>query len=80
MPNESAGKKQYMLRSISDPNYAVGFVDRTEADCLDLQGKFIFVRVPILSRPNLDRAGQPKSELLIIPIHDMETELSTEGP
>lgn len=37
VPNESAGKKQYMLRSISDPNYAVGFVDRTEADCLDLQ-------------------------------------------
>lgn len=36
VPNESAGRKQYMLRSISDPNYAVGFVDRTEAECLDL--------------------------------------------
>lgn len=30
-----------MLRSISDPNYAVGFVDRTEAECLDLHGKFV---------------------------------------
>ncbi|KAI3688218.1 hypothetical protein L1987_81928 [Smallanthus sonchifolius] len=33
----SCGKKQYMLRSIDDPNYTVGFVDRTEADCLSLQ-------------------------------------------
>ncbi|GFZ20647.1 hypothetical protein Acr_28g0013520 [Actinidia rufa] len=38
VPNESAGRKQYMLRSIGDPNYAVGFFDRTEAGCLDLQG------------------------------------------
>ncbi|KAK1429098.1 hypothetical protein QVD17_11300 [Tagetes erecta] len=33
----SGGKKQYMLRSIDDPNYTVGFVDRTEADCFALQ-------------------------------------------
>lgn len=39
VPNDSAGKKVYMLRSISDPNYAVGFCDRTEADCFELQGK-----------------------------------------
>lgn len=32
------GKKQYMLRSIDDPNYTVGFVDRTENECLALQG------------------------------------------
>ncbi|XP_010265795.1 PREDICTED: uncharacterized protein LOC104603460 [Nelumbo nucifera] len=38
VPNESAGRKQYMLRSIGDPNYAVGFADRTEIECLELQG------------------------------------------
>ncbi|XP_059429477.1 uncharacterized protein LOC132163271 [Corylus avellana] len=37
VPNDSAGKKQYVLRSIADPNYAVGFVDRSEAECLELQ-------------------------------------------
>ncbi|CAI9290145.1 unnamed protein product [Lactuca saligna] len=39
VPNNGStgGKKQYMLRSIDDPNYTVGFVDRTEADCLALQ-------------------------------------------
>lgn len=37
VPNESAGKKQYMLRSIDDPNYTVGFLDRTESECFDLQ-------------------------------------------
>ncbi|XP_076894323.1 uncharacterized protein LOC143546560 [Bidens hawaiensis] len=36
VPNRE-GKKQYMLRSINDPNYTVGFVDRTEADCLRIQ-------------------------------------------
>ncbi|KAL2557210.1 hypothetical protein Fot_01949 [Forsythia ovata] len=35
--NEFGGKKQYMLRSIDDPNYAVGFFDRTESECLQLQ-------------------------------------------
>ncbi|CAN6453697.1 unnamed protein product [Victoria cruziana] len=38
VPNDAAGRKQYMLRSIDDPNYAVGFVDRTESECFDLQG------------------------------------------
>ncbi|KAK9029460.1 hypothetical protein V6N11_026576 [Hibiscus sabdariffa] len=37
VPNVSAGKKQYMLRSIADPNYAVGFLDRTESECFELQ-------------------------------------------
>ncbi|KAK9274201.1 hypothetical protein L1049_019015 [Liquidambar formosana] len=37
VPNESAGKKQYMLRAIGDPNYAVGFFDRTETECFALQ-------------------------------------------
>ena len=39
VPNDSAGKKQYMLRSIDDPNYTVGFSDRTESDCLGIQGE-----------------------------------------
>lgn len=33
-------KKQFVLRSIQDPNYNVGFVDRTEGECLALQGNF----------------------------------------
>lgn len=37
VPNETVGKKQYILRSIGDPNYALGFSDRTEAECLELQ-------------------------------------------
>lgn len=40
VPNDSStgGKKQFVLRSISDPNYVVGFLDRSEAECFDLQG------------------------------------------
>ncbi|XP_063940730.1 uncharacterized protein LOC108203042 [Daucus carota subsp. sativus] len=37
VPNESAGRKQYLLRSTRDPGYAVGFVNRTEAECFNLQ-------------------------------------------
>ncbi|XP_042957949.1 uncharacterized protein LOC122293437 isoform X2 [Carya illinoinensis] len=29
VPNDPTGKKQYMLRSIADPNYTVCFLDRT---------------------------------------------------
>lgn len=36
---ESGSKKQYILRSIADPNYAVGFSDRSEADCFEMQGE-----------------------------------------
>lgn len=37
---ESGGKRNcYMLRSIADPNYAVGFTDRTESECFELQGE-----------------------------------------
>lgn len=35
VPND---KKQYVLRSITDPNYVVGFLDRSEAECFQLQG------------------------------------------
>ncbi|KDP20189.1 hypothetical protein JCGZ_07909 [Jatropha curcas] len=34
---ESGSKRQYILRSIADPNYTVGFSDRSEADCFELQ-------------------------------------------
>ncbi|KAL5975953.1 hypothetical protein ACLOJK_020282 [Asimina triloba] len=37
VPFDAAGKKQYVLRSIHDPNYAVGFVDKTESECYALQ-------------------------------------------
>lgn len=32
------GKKQYVLRSMHDPNYLLGFVDRLESECLVFQG------------------------------------------
>ncbi|KAG8057205.1 hypothetical protein GUJ93_ZPchr0002g26443 [Zizania palustris] len=31
-------KKPYVLRSLHDPNYVLGFVDRLESECLFLQG------------------------------------------
>jgi hypothetical protein len=31
-------RKQYVLRSLHDPNYLLGFVDRLESECLVLQG------------------------------------------
>ncbi|GAU30974.1 hypothetical protein TSUD_104880, partial [Trifolium subterraneum] len=38
VPNDLSGsKKSYVLRSIIDPNYLVGFLDRTEAECFQLQ-------------------------------------------
>jgi hypothetical protein len=38
VPNELTGKKQFVLRSIDDPNYVVGFLDRTEVECFEIQG------------------------------------------
>ncbi|XP_031478309.1 uncharacterized protein LOC116249233 isoform X1 [Nymphaea colorata] len=38
VPNEAAGRKQYIIRSVDDPNYAVAFVDRTESECFEIQG------------------------------------------
>ena len=40
VPNDSSGKKHYVLRSITDPNYVVGFLDRTETKCFQLQGRY----------------------------------------
>lgn len=53
VPNEFGGRKQYMLRAIDDPNYAVGFVDRTEMECLELQGSRKSRMVGALSRTPL---------------------------
>ncbi|XP_062193175.1 uncharacterized protein LOC133896592 [Phragmites australis] len=33
-----SGRKQYLLRSLHDPNYVLGFVDRLESECLVWQG------------------------------------------
>ncbi|PIN06454.1 hypothetical protein CDL12_20990 [Handroanthus impetiginosus] len=54
VPGEQfAGKKQYVLRAIDDPNYAVGFVDRTENECLDLQASRTSRMVSALERTPL---------------------------
>ncbi|KAI5321286.1 PREDICTED: [Prunus dulcis] len=54
VPNDSAGRsKQYMLRSIADPNYTVGFCDRTEADCFELQASRNSRMVSALTRGRL---------------------------
>ncbi|CAL9161978.1 unnamed protein product [Musa hybrid cultivar] len=38
VPHPPAGRRQYVLRSIRDPNYALGLVDRSESECIALQG------------------------------------------
>ncbi|KAF2311995.1 hypothetical protein GH714_027701 [Hevea brasiliensis] len=50
---ESGSKKQYILRSIADPNYTVGFSDRSEADCFELQGSRSSRIASALSRATL---------------------------
>ncbi|KAL3850093.1 hypothetical protein ACJIZ3_011975 [Penstemon smallii] len=47
------GKKQYVLRAIDDPNYAVGFFDRTEMECLNLQASRTSRMVSALERTPL---------------------------
>ncbi|KAL8129314.1 hypothetical protein V2J09_018469 [Rumex salicifolius] len=37
VPGAIGGKKQYVIRGINDPHYAIRFFDRTEAECLELQ-------------------------------------------
>ncbi|WCJ36943.1 hypothetical protein M5689_018111 [Euphorbia peplus] len=34
---DSGSRKQFILRSIADPNYTVGLSDRSEAECFELQ-------------------------------------------
>uniref|UniRef100_A0ACD5YEY1 Uncharacterized protein n=1 Tax=Avena sativa TaxID=4498 RepID=A0ACD5YEY1_AVESA len=38
LPHPGGGRKQYVLRSLHDPNYVLGFSDRLESECLALQG------------------------------------------
>ncbi|WOL19228.1 hypothetical protein Cni_G28026 [Canna indica] len=38
VPQPSAGRRQYLLRSIGDPNHVVGLVDRSESECIAFQG------------------------------------------
>ncbi|KAL9688379.1 hypothetical protein QQ045_032800 [Rhodiola kirilowii] len=53
VPNEASGRRQYMLRAIGDPNYAVGFSDRTEAECAALQASRSSRIVNALTRAKL---------------------------
>ncbi|RDX95603.1 hypothetical protein CR513_21850, partial [Mucuna pruriens] len=53
VPNEFAAKKNLVLRSISDPNYVVGFLDRTEAECFQLQASRSTRMVNALTRTKL---------------------------
>ncbi|KAK6144019.1 LOW QUALITY PROTEIN: hypothetical protein DH2020_020839 [Rehmannia glutinosa] len=47
------GRRQYVLRAIDDPNYAVGFFDRTESECLNLQASRTIRMVSALERTPL---------------------------
>ncbi|XP_027340491.1 uncharacterized protein LOC113853950 [Abrus precatorius] len=53
VPNDFAAKKQLVLRSICDPNYVVGFLDRTEAECFGLQASRSTRMVSELTRTKL---------------------------
>ncbi|KAL2332192.1 hypothetical protein Fmac_019773 [Flemingia macrophylla] len=53
VPNELTAKKSFVLRSISDPNYVVGFVDRTEPECFEIQASRSTRMVNALTRTKL---------------------------
>ncbi|KAK2425053.1 hypothetical protein QL285_035345 [Trifolium repens] len=53
VPNELTGKKQFVLRSIDDPNYVVGFLDRTEVECFEIQASRSSRMVNALTRTKL---------------------------
>ena len=54
VPQESVGRggigrrRQYVLRSIRDPNYAVGLVDRMESECIAIRGTSTNHAYPLL--------------------------------
>ncbi|KAG5250037.1 hypothetical protein OIU77_026409 [Salix suchowensis] len=50
---ESGYKNKYVLRSIADPNYSVGFTDRTDAECYELQASRSSRIVSALQRAKL---------------------------
>ncbi|KAK9220938.1 hypothetical protein WN944_009362 [Citrus x changshan-huyou] len=71
---ESGGRRNcYMLRSITDPNYAAGFTDRTEADCLELLASRSSRIVSALARARLQEGyvsypwERRKQEVLSVP-------------
>ncbi|KAJ4847019.1 hypothetical protein Tsubulata_006969 [Turnera subulata] len=53
VPESGYNKRHYILRSIGDPNYAVGFSDRSEAECLEMQASRSSRIVSALSRAKL---------------------------
>lgn len=53
VPHSAAGRRQYVLRSLQDPNYAVGFVDRSERECIAIQGSRSSRVVSALSKAQL---------------------------
>lgn len=53
VPNDASGKKQFVLRSIDDPNYVVGFLDRTEVECFEIQASRSSRMVNALTRTKL---------------------------
>lgn len=66
-------KKQYVLRGVDDPNHAVGFVDRTESECLRLQATRISRLLNTLERTELEDGNvsypweKRMREMLLIP-------------
>nr|XP_010913929.1 uncharacterized protein LOC105039469 [Elaeis guineensis]XP_010913930.1 uncharacterized protein LOC105039469 [Elaeis guineensis] len=53
IPHPAAGRRQYVLRSLQDPNYAVGFVDRSERECIAIQGSRSSRVISALSKAQL---------------------------
>ncbi|TXG73212.1 hypothetical protein EZV62_001791 [Acer yangbiense] len=70
---ESGARKSYMLRSIADANYTVGFSDRTEFECFELQASRSSRIVSALSKARLQEGyvsypwDKRKQELLSVP-------------
>lgn len=51
-PSGAPRRPSYLLRSIKDPNYAVTFADKTEAECMALQGTYVPPKLINLPTPN----------------------------
>jgi hypothetical protein len=68
VPHESVGvgigrSRQYVLRSIRDPNYAVGLVDRMESECIAIRGNRHTHRTAIILVP--DRGSSVHAEKVL---------------
>ncbi|XP_019448584.1 PREDICTED: uncharacterized protein LOC109351557 [Lupinus angustifolius] len=53
VPNDFSLMKSYVLRSIKDPNYVLGFLDRSETECFNLQASRTTRMVNALTRTKL---------------------------